>query len=80
MSRSNLMQQIEPYKVTNVTLLTYSGKTVKVTLESEIFTEPIRRVKDRILDAFTSMCKDSKDPFVRIKDISIKPIFKKLCC
>lgn len=71
---------IEPYKITDATLFTYSGRKVKVTLESQIFTEPIRKVKERILDAFISMCKDSKDPFVRIEDVSIKPLFKKPCC
>lgn len=71
---------IKPYKITDATLFTYSGRKVKVTLESQIFTEPIRKVKERILDAFISMCKDSKDPFVRIEDVSIKPLFKKPCC
>lgn len=56
-----------PYKITKVKLTTYSGKTVPIELEDKVFTEPIRKVKDKILDAFCKMCKESGDPFVKIE-------------
>jgi hypothetical protein len=56
-----------PYKITQAKLTTYSGRVVPVEIESVVFTEPLRRVKDKMLDAFISMCKESKDPFVKIE-------------
>lgn len=56
-----------PYRITQAKLITYSGKVVPIEVESKVFTEPIRKVKDMILDAFVKACKESKDPFVRIE-------------
>ena len=54
-----------PYRITQAKLITYSGKVVPIEVESKVFTEPIRKVKDMILDAFVKAFKESKDPFVR---------------
>lgn len=56
-----------PYRITQAKLITYSGKSVPIEIEDKVFTEPIRKVKDKILDTFCSMCKGSKDPFVKIE-------------
>lgn len=58
---------MQPYRIIQAKLITYSGKVVPIEVESKVFTEPIRKVKDMILDAFIKMCKESKDPFVRIE-------------
>ena len=57
---------MNPYRITSATLTTYSGRKVKVTLETEIFNKPLRIVKDMILDGFIKACKSS-DPFVSIE-------------
>lgn len=56
-----------PYRITSANLITYSGKVVPIEIESKVFTKPLRQVKDMILDTFVGMCKESKDPFVRIE-------------
>lgn len=56
-----------PYRITQDKLITYSGKVIPVEIESRVFTEPIRKVKEMILDAFIAKCKESNDPFVKIK-------------
>ena len=58
---------MKPYQITQAKLVTYSGKVIPIEIESKVFTEPIRKVKDKILDAFCAMCKNSDDPFVRIE-------------
>jgi hypothetical protein len=64
-----------PYKITQAKLITYSGKVIPIEIESKVFTEPLRKVKDKLLDAFISMCKESKDPFVKI-EVRIKQLWK----
>ena len=56
-----------PYRITQAKLVTYSGKSIPIEIENKVFTEPVRKVKDKILDAFCAMCKNSGDPFVRIE-------------
>lgn len=56
-----------PYIITKAKLITYSGKVVPIEVESKVFTEPVRKVKEKILDTFCAMCKNSRDPFVRIE-------------
>ena len=58
---------MKPYQITQAKLITYSGKVIPIEIESKVFTEPIRKVKDKILDAFCAMCKNGEDPFVRIE-------------
>lgn len=58
---------MKPYLITQAKLTTYSGRVVPVEIESAVFTEPLRRVKDKMLDAFIAMYKESKDPFVKIE-------------
>lgn len=58
---------MQPYRITSASLITYSGKVVPIEIENRIFTKPLRKVKDMILDAFCKMCKESRDPFVRIE-------------
>lgn len=65
----------ETYRITQVKLVTYSGRIVPIELEFKVFTEPLIKVKDKILDAFIKMCKESKDPFVRI-ECRTKPLIK----
>lgn len=56
-----------PYIITKAKLITYSGKVVPIEAESRVFTEPIRKVKEMILDAFIKACKEPRDPFVKIE-------------
>ena len=66
---------MNPYLITSATLITYSGKKVSVDIiESEIFSKPIRVVKEHILDGFCKACKSSNDPFVGI-EVKTKPLF-----
>ena len=58
---------MKPYLITQAKLITYSGKVVPIEVESKVVTEPIRKVKEKILDTFCTMCKNSRDPFVRIE-------------
>lgn len=62
-----------PYKITSATITTYSGKRVEMSVESEYLTDPVRKVKERMLDWF---CKntDQRDPFVRI-EVKTKQLF-----
>lgn len=55
-----------PYKITSATLTTYSGRRHTIDVESEYMTESVRKVKERMLDWFTSKIKSS-DPFVKIE-------------
>ena len=66
---------MSPYIITSAILTTYSGKKVHVLLESKVFTEPLRKVKDAILNAFIKACKTTTDPFVAI-ECKTKPLFK----
>ena len=68
---------MEPYTITQATLVTYSGKRVPIIPSKEIFTKPIRIFKDAILDGFVKACKGSKDPFVRI-EVRTQPVFQPL--
>ncbi len=64
-----------PYLTTSTKLITYSGRIVPIELSPNIFFEPLRKVKDKILDSFTKMGKGSKDPFVRV-ECRTKPVFE----
>ena len=66
---------MDPYRITQATLTTYSGKRVTVELETQVFREPLRKIKERLLDGFIQMCKASKDPFVNI-ECKTQPLFK----
>lgn len=63
-----------PYKITQAKLITYSGRVVPIEIEDKVFFEPIRKVKDKILDSFVRMCKESRDPFVKI-EVRTTPLF-----
>lgn len=68
---------MEPYTITQATLVTYSGKRVPIIPSKEIFTKPIRIIKDAILDGFVKACKGSRAPFVRI-EARTQPVFQPL--
>ena len=68
---------MEPYTITQATLVTYSGKRVPIIPSKEIFTKPIRIIKDAILDGFVKACKGSRAPFVRI-EVRTQPVFQPL--
>lgn len=66
---------MNPYMITSAILTTYSGKKVSVEIvSSEIFSKPVRVVKELILDNFCKACKSSSDPFVGI-EVKTKPLF-----
>ena len=65
---------MNPYTTTSAVLTTYSGKKIAVEIESEVFREPLRKVKERLLDGFIAMCKESADPFVGI-EVKTKALF-----
>lgn len=66
---------MEPYRITQAVLVTYSGKKVPMGVRSEIQTKPLRIIKEKMLDTFCQMCKNSSDPFVRI-EVKTEPLFK----
>lgn len=65
---------MNPYRITQATLTTYSGKKVTVKLETDVFSKPLRVVKEILLDGFVKMFKSSPDPFVKI-ECKTKPLF-----
>lgn len=67
---------MEPYRITRAVFVSYSGKKASVALETEVFTKPLHFVKERILDGFVKMCKQSDDPFVKIEKVVVVPVFK----
>ena len=70
------INDMEPYRITRVVFVSYSGKRVSVTLETEVFTKPLHFVKEKILDGFVAMCKQSDDPIVKIEKVVVVPVFK----
>lgn len=65
---------MKPYRITQATLVTYSGKRLPMKVKSEVLTKPIRIIKDKLLDAFCQMCLNNSDPFVRI-ELKTEPLF-----
>ena len=65
---------MEPYRITQVTLVTYSGKRLPMQVKSGVLTKPIRIIKDKLLDAFCQMCRNNSDPFVHI-ELKTEPLF-----
>lgn len=66
---------IEKYKITEVTLISYSGKHVKVSMETDYLSIPIRLAKEMVLDHLRKFCKESDDPFVKVAHMKIKHLF-----
>ena len=65
---------MKPYRITQATLVTYSGKRLPMKVKSEVLTNPIRIIKDKLLDAFCQMYRNNSDPFVRI-ELKTEPLF-----
>ena len=66
---------MKPYRVTKATLITYSGKREVRDVDSEIYTEPIRKVKDMLLDSFIRAYNNPDDPYVKI-EVRTVPLFE----
>lgn len=64
-----------PYRIRKATLITYSGRRVELEFEGEFITEPLRKVKERILDEFCRMCRNNGDPFVGI-EVKTEKLFR----
>lgn len=59
-----------PYIIEGVTLITYSGKKLPLTIvEKNIIDLPIRLTKNKILDAFASMKDKPVDVKLKVKYI-----------
>ena len=59
-----------PYIIQKITLITYSGKKIPLTiLETNIIDIPIRLTKNKILDAFASMKDKAVDVKLEVKYI-----------
>ena len=65
---------MEPYRITEATLVTYSGKRKSLEVQSEVLTKPVRIMKERMLDAFCNATRNSSDPFVKI-EVKTVPLF-----
>ena len=65
---------MEPYRITQATLVTYSGKRLPMKVKSEVLTKPIRIIKEKWLDTFCQMCRNNGDPFIRI-ELKTEPLF-----
>lgn len=47
---------MKPYIITSMSLITYSGKKIPLTvIESHILTKPLKAIKEKLLDAFSTM-------------------------
>ena len=47
---------MKPYVITSMTLITHSGKKLPLTvIESHTLTNPLEAIKDKLLDAFSTM-------------------------
>ena len=66
---------MKPYRITQATLVTYSGRRHPMYVQSEVFTQHIRIIKEKLLDDFCRMCRNNGDPFVRI-EVKTEPLFK----
>lgn len=59
-----------PYVIQEITLITYSGRKLHLTIvENEIIDIPIRLTKNKILDAFASMKDKPVDVKLKVKYI-----------
>ena len=65
---------MEPYRITEATLITYSGKRKSMEVQSEVLTKPVRIIKERMLDALCNATRNSADPFVKI-EVKTVPLF-----
>lgn len=47
---------MKPYIITSMSLITYSGRKISLEIiESHILTKPLETIKDKLLDAFSTM-------------------------
>ena len=58
---------MEPYRITSATLTTYAGRRHTMSMTTEVFTQPVVKVKELILDKICKMCTHRADPFVKIE-------------
>lgn len=65
----------EKYKITEATMVTYSGRHVKVAVETDYVSYPIKMAKELLLEAFHKCCKDAKDPIVKVIHLKVKHLF-----
>lgn len=61
---------MKPYIITSMSLITYSGKKISLTvIESHILTKPLKVIKDKLLDAFSTMKDKPVNVELKIKHI-----------
>lgn len=69
-----MKRSMEPYRITQATLVTYSGKRHSIQVVTEPMACPLREAKEKLLDMFCSMCSHRSDPFVKI-EVKTVPLF-----
>lgn len=61
---------MKPYIIISMALITYSGKKIPLTvIESHILTKPLKAIKDKLLDAFSTMKDKPVNVELKIKHI-----------
>ena len=62
------MNKKRPYVIQSITLLTYNGSKIPVSVvEERIIDIPIRIIKEKVLDAFSSMEDNQVDVILKVK-------------
>ena len=62
------MNKKRPYVIQSITLLTYNGSKIPVSVvEERIIDIPIRIIKEKVLDAFSSMKDNPVDVILKVK-------------
>lgn len=62
------MNKKRPYVIRSITLLTYNGSKIPVSVvEERIIDIPIRIIKEKVLDAFSSMKDSPVDVILKVK-------------
>lgn len=61
---------MKPYIIISMSLITYSGRKIPLEIvESHILTKPLKAIKDKLLDAFSTMKDKPVNVELKIKHI-----------
>ena len=61
---------MKPYIITSMSLITYSGRKIPLEIvESHILTKPLKAIKEKLLDAFSTMIDKPVNVELKIRHI-----------
>ena len=65
-----LISNMKPYIITSMSLITYIGRKIPLEIvESHILTKPLKAIKEKLLDAFSTMIDKPVNVELKIKHI-----------